>query len=267
MIWITQQVQSDNASLCPEMAYHIYSILLNRMRGINNEYAERLHSGKQRTPISVSVQADKKNPKTGTVHICLFNKEAADHFYTLIPDDGYRLKRLRSMLTIEEEAEEKLGEEELCSRWLQPGARISKFFDVHFVTPTAFSKHGHFLPMPDLHLLLRSAATQFNLLEFYSQVDDLELLELMERAVVVHQCNIQTVPYAFKPDTALCGFVGTMRLELNGAAMVNRLLYMLLYNAQYTGIGVRTSLGMGKIQLTSTGVRTKKIGKVRRKSR
>ena len=77
----------------------------------------------------------------------------------------------------------------------------------------------------------------------------------------------ETVPYAFKPDTALCGFVGTMRLELNGAAMVNRLLYMLLYNAQYTGIGVRTSLGMGNIQLTSTGVRTKKIGKVRRKSR
>lgn len=267
MIWITQQVQSDNASLCPEMAYHIYSILLNRMRSIDNEYAERLHSGKQRTPISVSVQADKKNPKTGTVHICLFNKEAADHFYTLIPDDGYRLKRLRSTLTIEDEAEEKLGEEELCNHWLQSGARIPKFFDVHFVTPTAFSKHGHFMPMPDLHLLLRSAAAQFNLLEFGSQVDDLQLLELMERAIVVHQCNIQTVPYAFKPDTALCGFVGMMRLELNGAAMVNRLLYMLLYNAQYTGIGVRTSLGMGKIQLASTGVRTKKIGKIKRKSR
>lgn len=268
MIWITQRVQSDNASLCPEMAYHIYSSLLNKMRKHDSQYAELLHTGKQRTPISITIYADAKNAKCGIVNLCLFNQEAVDHFYTLIPDDGYFLKRLRSRLTIEEETEEQLEEQELCNRWLLPGAKIPKFFDVHFLTPTAFSKHGHSLPMPDLQLMLRSAASQFNLLALEnSRIDDTQLLEIMERAVIVHRCNIQTIPYAFKPDTALCGFVGTMRLELKGAGAVNQLLYMLLYIAQFTGIGVRTSLGMGKIRLTSTGVRTKKNRKNKNKSK
>lgn len=260
MICMIQRVRSDSAPLCPEMGYHIYSLMLNRME--DSAYTDRLHSGREKTPVSVTVLPDSGNTQEGTVRICLFHEEAKLHFYPVIPNDCYRLKRTRSTLTILQEQELNLGEEELLTRWFLPDTSIPSYVDICFLTPTAFHKNRHLLPMPEIHSLLRAAASQFNLLDLSSSVEELYLLQKMEQAIVVHRCDIHTHPFSFKPNLACCGFTGKMRIQLKGADAVNRLLYMLLYAAQYTGLGVRTALGMGRIQLVSCG---KKKGSHRKK--
>lgn len=254
MICITQRVRSDSAPLCPEMGYHIYSLLLNRMK--DAAYTGRLHSGREKTPVSVTVLPDAGKTQEGTVRICLFHEEAVRHFYPVIPDDCYRLRRTRCTLTVLQRQERTLGEEELLTQWFLPETRIPAYLDLCFLTPTAFHKHRRLLPVPEVHALLRAAASQFNLLDLSSAVEELYLLQKMEQAIVVHSCDIRTRPFPFKPDLSCCGFTGRMRIQLRGADAVNRLLYMLLYAAQYTGIGARTALGMGRIQLVPCGRKT-----------
>lgn len=51
--------------------------------------------------------------------------------------------------------------------------------------------------------------------------------------------------------TKIPSFIGTFTIKVNAPLPVLQLVDVLLKSANYTGIGVKTSLGMGKIELNN----------------
>lgn len=119
---------------------------------------------------------------------------------------------------------------------------------LHFASPTAFNKTGGLqvpLPIPELvfgSLLDRWAA-------FSSVALEPELRQFITEHVAVSEANIHTRRVSFERSDrgAVTGFVGDVSFSIpTSDRHLSAQLHMLAEFARYSGIGVRTTMGLGQ---------------------
>lgn len=118
---------------------------------------------------------------------------------------------------------------------------------IQFLTPTAFKSQGSYVILPSARLILQ------NLLMHYGQVYDnnkegySETIEYVDEHVRILSYNLRSSYFAniASGDKKVPGFLGTMTLGLRGPEMMTGLVRMLLRFGEYSGVGIKTSMGMG----------------------
>jgi len=120
-----------------------------------------------------------------------------------------------------------------------------------FLTPTAFKSGGSYVNMPTLRLVFQ------NLLMHYSQVyeGDLEVepetVDYIDQHARIIAYNLRSQSYANAAEKGqrIPAFVGAMTISVKGPAPLVGLSQMLLRFAEYSGVGIKTAMGMGGVQL------------------
>lgn len=126
--------------------------------------------------------------------------------------------------------------EEACSRYLE----------LDFLTPTAFKREGKYINYPDLSLVYGSLMRKYSdASKALHMVDNEILKELCERSEIVRY-RLQTVPFPLE-GIKITGFVGHICIKVNGPETLARYIRMLLKFGEYSGVGIKTGIGMGAI--------------------
>lgn len=122
------------------------------------------------------------------------------------------------------------------------------YITVNFATPTAFKTNGIYLFYPDLRLLFHSLLMKYNFIFEGNQHVDNDLLEQFCNKTDIVNYNLRSYHYPIH-NIYIPAFIGRITLHCYGNQTLTNYVNMLLHFGEYSGVGVKTAMGMGHIEI------------------
>ena len=125
--------------------------------------------------------------------------------------------------------------------------QISQNVDINFITTASFRRDGKYVIFPELYLIIQSLLNRWNAFSDSFIIEEENLSHILATFCQIKEYNLYTQIFLLEHQR-INGFCGSMRLHFEGNENVNNLLKLLFHYANYSGIGIKTALGMGAIK-------------------
>ena len=145
---------------------------------------------------------------------------------------------------------DEMTRQELSHSFYQEQA--SKYADVQFVTPTAFKQNGRYVNYPDIRLIFMSIMNGFDAAYSDEEMFDEGTLDEIVNHTLISRYALKSATFNVE-GVRISAFVGRMTLKLSGTQTMANFVNMLLSFAEFSGIGIKTALGMGAIRVYKRG--------------
>lgn len=213
------------------------------MENIDSEYAEILHNTGL-NPFAISLRKEKEN---FIWSIRTLNKEAYNNIIMRFLDANFNQFVIRhnniTVKILDKELNTK-PKSELVENFYHKEIE-SNLFDIDFLTPTAFKSNGQYVFMPDIEFIYRSIMNKYSASSDDEMLDDNTLKQLVE-CTKLTRYDLKSVYFNLE-GVKIPGFKGYITLRVNGPDTMRRFARLLFEFAEYSGIGIKCSLGMGKV--------------------
>lgn len=225
-----------SARLMPSDGYKLYAWLLTQ---IPSAAAEALHS-QQDHPISQFVTFDKEKASS-TWNIHLLSTEASALFAPTIES----IETI-SLHTGEISVVSKLPKTEIQFEDIIRQARqtASSCTEIQFLSAASFKQNGRYVIFPQEKLILQSLVNRWNSFCEEYPLCDSDALRMLENSIYIRDYTLKTVRYHLK-NVYIPAFVGKVTLDSRLPVPLAELWRAILLWADYSGIGIKTALGMG----------------------
>lgn len=215
------------------------------MENIDERYAEKLHHCNLNPYSQCLLKEDGKT----IWKICTVNEEAYEQM--IIPLSklaDFTIKNKKNTIYITKKEIRIKETAELLKEFYEISGK--KFIDIMFQTPTAFKQNGKYIFYPELHLLYQSLMNKYSASsEIMEMMDEETLLQLEENSEIIRY-RLQSIPFPME-GINVPGFVGTIRIRFRGTNTMMRYIRLLLRFGEYSGVGIKTAMGMGAIKIIS----------------
>lgn len=118
--------------------------------------------------------------------------------------------------------------------------------NVKFITPTSFKSNGKYLNFPDISLIYRSPAMKLNAFSTKIKAIEQTTFNEIEQRTTINRYRLSSA-YFHIEKVKINSFVGEMTFNVKGNEELIRFASMLLRLSEFTGVGIKTSLGMGGV--------------------
>lgn len=149
---------------------------------------------------------------------------------------------------------ERLAKESLTADELIAAARAissERFFSLRVLSPAAFKQSGRYTVLPEKELILRSLMNKWNHVFPSYPMEDEDAFRMLLEGIRICDYNLHTTRYLLK-DNRIPGFIGSLRIDTHLSAPLLEIWKILISFSEYSGIGIKTALGMGGVKLLST---------------
>lgn len=221
------------------LAYRLYAWLLSQLP---EETAERLH-GQDGAHIAQYLQ---------------YQKETRENQWILnVPNEELE-REIAAVLTDRTEIKLQNGEgwtvaaqeiREIAPQTLVFSGGTERYTRIEFLTPTAFKQAGRYAIFPTEALLLQSLTARWNELVPGLAVTDEDALHSLLQGIHITDYALRTTRYPLK-GAKIPGFVGRLVIEAKLPLPMAQLWNALTGIADYAGLGMKTSLGMGGVAVS-----------------
>lgn len=117
-------------------------------------------------------------------------------------------------------------------------------YELDFLTTTAFKSKGRYQITPEVRWILQSLINRWNLFSSEVSLDEKGLLEELEQHLFLKKYNLHSECFGLE-NIRLLGFKGNVVFGCNGPKNLRNLIAVLFAYANYSGIGIKTAMGMG----------------------
>ena len=225
----------------PEWAYHLYGALLSRLP---RAFAEAAHQDAA-TPLSQYLQLEPDGALLWTVNLLGGDSEAA------LSAPVEALERLElnkegATLRVAARAHSEIPDADAL---LALAEGHSEIHAMRVLTSAAFKSRGQYVNLPTPRLLLQSLVRQWNgcVKEVPIEDEDEEGMETMAAGLRFRQFSLRDRMYYLK-GRSIPGFIGSLTVENRLKGFHRTLANALLLFSDYSGIGIKTTLGMGGVR-------------------
>ncbi|MBR1477491.1 MAG: CRISPR-associated endoribonuclease Cas6 [Lachnospiraceae bacterium] len=141
---------------------------------------------------------------------------------------------------------EQIKRNELIKRFNEEAC--GKYIRIQFITPTAFKQNKRYRCMPDMRLIYQSLMMRYS--EFSPKLDmfDEETLEQLSENSLITGYKLKTMSFPME-GMRITGFVGNITIRNFGSEIMSRYIRLLAEFGEYSGIGIKTGMGMGAIRI------------------
>ncbi len=122
-------------------------------------------------------------------------------------------------------------------------------YQLEFVTPCTHKSDGEYVLYPTPKLIIQSLHTRFCAFAQDFSLDDEEMMMQLVEHTRLTRYSLRSALYHLE-SIKVNGYMGRITLSIRGPEQLARLTGMLLSFAEYAGIGIKTSLGMGGCRVT-----------------
>ncbi len=122
-------------------------------------------------------------------------------------------------------------------------------FSISFLTPTSFKSSGQYVYFPDIRLIYQSIMNKYSKALDGESVYDEETLSEMVESTAIKTYNLRTYGFSMEGIT-IPAFLGTIGINIDGSDTMAAFAKMLFKFSEYSGIGIKASLGMGAVRVT-----------------
>ena len=127
--------------------------------------------------------------------------------------------------------------------YLKDGSRRLK---ISFLTPTSFKQDGRYVIFPTVRLIFQSLMLKFDKLSSDMEVFGKDILETFESYTEITMYKLRST-YFHLDGTKIPSFIGDITITIKGPAQLVNLANLLLKFGTYSGVGIKTGIGMGGI--------------------
>ena len=117
-----------------------------------------------------------------------------------------------------------------------------------FRTATSFKQAGAYQIFPSERLLVQSLLLRWQHFSRDVRLEEENLAEKLAGCCSIRRYRLQSAPFSLEHQV-ICGFRGELGLVFYGNEMVRRILGLLFSFAPFAGIGIKTALGMGAVEV------------------
>ena len=208
-----------------QLAYRLYSYLLSR---IDRQYGDYLH---RQEILAVSQYLDIKN---SIWNISFFDDEAYERFIPIINECRYDLENCGTAAA--ESIETQLFEPIVGMGTANNTIRIK------FNSPTAFKSSGQYMNYPTAEHIIKSSVRKWRMCGDALMHD--ETLSYIADNIQITDYKLRSTLFRLK-KAVIPAFMGEVTLNSQLDSTYNRVFNSIMNFAQYSGIGIKTTLGMG----------------------
>lgn len=119
---------------------------------------------------------------------------------------------------------------------------------ITLLTPTTFKSNGTNQIFPSISTLLSGVIEKINKHSDSIMLSDEKIISELLEKTYIKDYNLRTKIFNLE-GIKIKGFIGTMDLSIKGDNTLSQLLNFLILSSQYTGLGRKTSLGMGGVKI------------------
>ncbi len=218
------------------------------MEMIDSEYAAKIHS-MSINPYSQYIQYHEDEVKW---IIATLDKESYEQIIVKINDkisDKITLKyNDMEFEVIDKEISSLTGEDMLKSRFFED---YNKYITIRFLTPTSFKSDGRHQNYPTVKWIIQSLMTKADAFDEKNQFYDEVILEKLQNDIIITSYNLRSTKISLE-KVKINSFVGSITFCINSSQGLINLVNYLLHVGEYSGVGIKTSMGMGAISVKSS---------------
>ncbi|MDD5859320.1 MAG: CRISPR-associated endoribonuclease Cas6 [Eubacteriales bacterium] len=167
---------------------------------------------------------------------------------TLAQKNQVDIKKHELVIGIAEKKTDELTDKELSSQFYQEDA--PRTISLQFLTPTAFKIDGRYVFYPDIRSIYLSLMNKYDAASKAGSMRDEDALELLCRNTSLFRYDLRSTLFSME-GVKIPSFVGKVAFRMHGAQTMTNLAQMLFRFGEYSGIGIKTALGMGAVKLLS----------------
>lgn len=218
-------------------AYPLYAAMLERAP---KEFAARLHESAV-TPVSQYVCGN-------TWQISLFGADAIDTLAPVLESmEEVFLRREQARIDLELRSADGI---ETVEALLEASSQSQGTLEL--MTPTAFKSGGVYQLLPTQRLVMQSIILKWN--GCFGDVCPIEDegggLEALAEGLRYRAVHLDSQPYSMK-HTQIPGVLGSIAFDCRQKGFLRQLTNALLTFGTYSGLGIKTALGMGGLKITT----------------
>ena len=120
---------------------------------------------------------------------------------------------------------------------------------LRFLTATSFKRNGQYVIFPETFLIIQSLLHRWNTFSHKMKLDDENLANRLASYCKISNYRLHAQTFSLEHQN-IQGFAGNVQLRFQGTDMTNRLLGLLIRFASFAGVGIKTALGMGAVDLS-----------------
>ena len=238
------KIKPENEDIIPKLSsYYFYGLL---MELIDGEYANQLHNNGI-NPINQYIQMDiPNNSLLWTIN--LLGKDAISQLTPVIEgqktycinNGNFQLKVLDLNMTF-------IPSDEMLLEHAKSIQDITKP-TMEFLTPTSFKSNNEYLLFPSVEHIIRNLINRWNNYSTCFIIDDEDAILSLIQSTRIAGYRLQSSYFRMK-GTQIPGFRGDVRFSTKLSIPIGELYKIILYFAQFSGVGIKTSLGMGATKI------------------
>lgn len=214
------------------------------MEMIDREYAEKLH-----TP-GLNPYTQHVELYEGEAHwiITALNEEAKREIIDVLSAEDINelhIKHKDMTLTIADKKAEHISYDELLENTYF--GDCSPYINIDFVTPTSFKVNGKYQFYPTVSNIFKSLITKHDSVSVTTEFFSDELIEQIENGVEIIKYRLRST-FFYLEGVKIPSFVGNVTLRIRGPKQFVNLINMLISFGEYSGVGMKTGIGMGAIK-------------------
>ncbi len=122
---------------------------------------------------------------------------------------------------------------------------VKKYINLKLLTPTSFKSNGQYDIFPEPTKIFRSIMLMFDEFNDEHHLFDRDTLHFIENNIKIIDYRLRSTRFHVE-GVKIPSFIGEIRLKVNGPPQLAKFVHFLLAYGTYSGIGIKTSLGMGK---------------------
>lgn len=119
-------------------------------------------------------------------------------------------------------------------------------YEIEFITPCTHKQNGSYVLFPSPELMVNSLSSRCCAFMQDVSLDDPMAMEQVAGNLRIVRYSLRSGVY-YLENTKITGFLGRLILTLSGPDQLARLTGALLSFAEYSGLGIKTALGMGGV--------------------
>ena len=222
------------------------------MEQIPTEYAERLHAG------GINPYSQHLSFREDCIcwQISTMTKEARENI--ILPllnctEKNLTVKHLDTDIKIIQKELKEMTFDELMEETYF--GRCTPYLTLDFVTPTAFKAGGKCQFYPTTFHLFQSLAKKYDAVSGETEIFSEELMKEIEEHLFVTGYNLRSCAFSLE-GIKIPAFKGQLTLKSRGPQMFTNLIHMLACFGVFSGVGIKTAMGMGAMTIKEQSKRT-----------
>jgi|GEM_PF-640713 len=230
----------ESGSVQYNLGYQLYGALMERLPP---NMCELLHRDGI-APLSQCFVYDRRAEEY-CWQICAFDGILAESIRNVLQQQStIRIESEGIHFSIQDIATERIASARELMLQAKEAFENASLIQVKFVTPTSFKQNGQYVLYPTVQMMVGNLVHKWNALNSDMVIEDEYAVNQIMEGLSIHSYKLQSANFTMK-GIRVSGFVGEVLLKPRLSEPLLEIAKLLFYFANYSGIGIKSTLGMG----------------------